>query len=523
MTEPTGKTQVTNVQAQNQKKVIQTFKHQLEQLSQFVIRVTKFYEGVSPELDQELQILRGHLGGKSNFALAEASLSKLTGLLLINSDSIKQQNSKSIGLLESTVKKLQGWGNIPYDLKLDSTRFLSTLPHKHSSLYRALPQFEQAIELYQRALDNAFTFNSVVSADTTDKAKLALNEKLHQEITTELRELLEQISDGKDKSKRLAEIKSQLVKGINHQDLLECCLVVIRAFMKDLLKERKHAEQFVSGLHKSLASVNNGVERSIEATQSCFEAKQSDNVSLRENIANIDHVVTEELDLSALKEKASEYLKKMASSIDSREQSDKEEQMSLMNLLNEMRTQLTSLEQETSEYKHRLIEQKYHSHHDALTKVPNRTAYNERMEIEYRRWRRHGSSLCLAVLDVDHFKSINDNYGHAAGDKTLQVIAQNINRCLRATDFLSRWGGEEFVILFPQIPEQELLKPMETIRRHIERIPFKFKDVKVTITVSIGAAYFKEGDSIEAVFDRADKALYEAKSTGRNRCIINQG
>ena len=173
--------------------------------------------------------------------------------------------------------------------------------------------------------------------------------------------------------------------------------------------------------------------------------------------------------------------------------------------------------------KHRLIEQKFHNHHDALTKVPNRAAYNERMEIEYRRWKRHGSSLCLAVLDVDHFKNINDNYGHAAGDKTLQVIAQNINRCLRATDFLSRWGGEEFVILFPQIPEKDLTKPLETIRRQIERIPFKFKDVKVTITVSIGASYFKMDDKIETVFDRADKALYEAKSTGRNRCIINQG
>jgi diguanylate cyclase len=523
MAEQTGKSQVTNLQAQNQKKLILTFKHQLEQLSQFVIRVTKFYEGVSPELDQELQVLRGHLGGKSNFALAESSISNLTGLLLKNADSIKQQNSKSISLLESTIKKLQGWDNIPHDLKLDSTRFLSSLPHKNSSLYRALPQFEQAIGLYQRALDNAFKIDSALSITPTNNAELVLNEKLHQEITSELRELLEQISDIKDKGKRLAEIKSQLVKGINHQELLECCLVVIRAFMKDLLKERKHAEQFVSGLHKSLASVNEGVERSIEAAQSNFAAKQTDNESLRENIANIDNVVIEEHDISTLKQKASEYLKKMAGTIDSREQSDKEEQILLMNLLNEMKTQLSTLEQETSEYKHRLIEQKYHSHHDALTKVPNRAAYNERMEIEYRRWRRHGSSLCLAVLDVDHFKSINDNYGHAAGDKTLQVIAQNINRCLRATDFLSRWGGEEFVILFPQIPEQDLLKPMETIRRQIERIPFKFKDVKVTITVSIGAAYFREGDSIELVFDRADKALYEAKSTGRNRCIINQG
>lgn len=523
MVEPNGKTHVTNTNAKIQKKMVQTFKHQLEQLSQFLIRVTKFYEGVSPEADKELQVLRGHLGGKSNFTLAEVSIAKLTGILLQSTDNIRQKNSKTINLLESTVKRLQGWENIPQDLKLDSTRFLSSLPNKNASIYDSLPRFEQAMSLYQRALENVAKYNKVINASPKDEAEAELNNKLHQEITTELRELLEQITDSRGNEQHLVAIKKMLVKGINHQELLECCLVVIRAFMKDVLKERKHAEKFVSGLHKSLTKVNSEITRSIKETETQYAEKANHNKSLREDIVNIENAVTETNDIAILKQQASEYLAKMSKTIDSREQSDKDEQLTLMNLLNEMKSQLTALEQETSEYKHRLIEQKYHSHHDALTKVPNRTAYNERIEVEYRRWKRHGTSLCLAVLDVDRFKTINDNYGHAAGDKTLQVIAQNINRSLRATDFLSRWGGEEFVILFPQVPLADLDKPLEAIRKQIERIPFKFKDKKVTITVSIGASCFTEGDSIEAVFERADQGLYEAKSTGRNRCIINQG
>lgn len=508
--------------AQVLKKQLQTFKHQVEQLSQFVIRLSKFYEGANPELDKELQILRSHLGGQSNFTMTEISMGKLTGLILRNSDSFKKQKQKAVGLIEEAVKGLQSRQNVPDLIKNQASQFLLSLSAESDDLFSSLPQFETALNIYQQALDNAEQFKQATGGNA-DKGGISLSQKLHEQISQELRELIDQLSSSRAKDKQLQEVRSQLIKGIDHQELLECCLMIIRAIIREVVKERKHAEKFVSSLHSSLSKVNKSVERSIDDAETQFQQKQKNNESLRAHLTTMEDVVDSTNDIALLKQKATEQLQKMASTLDNREQSEQQEQQTLMTLLNEMKDQLTNLEQETADYKHRLIEQKYNSHHDPLTQIPNRTAYNERIEMEYKRWRRSGADLCLAVIDVDHFKRINDNYGHAGGDKTLQVLAQNISRCLRSTDFLARWGGEEFIVLFPQTPVEELDKPLQTIRRQIERIPFKFREQKVSITVSIGASNFVVGDNIDSVFERADQSLYQAKHAGRNRCVITQG
>lgn len=520
--------QITNFEGKKSdlqliKKQLKTYKLQIEQLSQFVIRLSKHYQGVAPELDEELKTLRSNLGGQANFALAEVSIGKLTGLIMQNTDSLKKQTNKTINLLERSIKELQSRENISEDIKGEATRFLVNLQGNNANSFSTLPHFERVLGIYQLALDNSALFKSAKSQFPADTEQLSVSDDLHQEIHTELRELIGQLSLSNKQDKQLAEVKSQLIKGLDHEALLECCLVIIKAIIRDVIRERNHAEKFVSGLHTSLSDVSSRVGKSLDETQSQYDLKVSASQEIRGHIENIGEVVSSSEDLSELKHQAVAILGKLSDSLDGREQAEKEEQVVLMNLLSEMKDQLTNLEKETAEYKHRLIEQKYQSHHDQLTQIPNRTAYNERMDLEYRRWRRHKNNLCIAVIDVDHFKKINDNYGHPAGDKTLQVIAQNIHRCLRSTDFLARWGGEEFVAIFPQTNLEELKKPLETIRSQIERIPFKFKEKKVSITVSIGAAIFMQDDSVDAVFERADQALFEAKNGGRNQCIFNQG
>lgn len=508
---------------QLQKKLLKTLKLQTEQLSQFIVRLSKHYEGVSPELDKELQKLRSHLGGQANFSLAEISIGKLTGLIMQNSDSLKKQSNKTISILENAVKQLQSRDNLPDDIKGEATQFLVNLQNNSSGIYSSLPQFEQVLDIYRLALDNQALFKKASIKPLENKENLSVSAQLHAEITEELRELIGQLSLSNKKDKQLAEVKAQLTKGLDHEALLECCLIIIKAIIRDVIKERNNAEKFVSGLHKSLSSVTSAVDKSIDESQNQFQLKMSASELMRGHIETIGHAVDKSQDLAELKKQAAKILGKLSESLEGREQAEKDEQLILMNLLSEMKNQLTSLEKETSEFKHRLIEQKYQSHHDPLTQIPNRTAYNERADLEFRRWKRHKNSLCIAVIDVDHFKKINDSYGHPAGDKTLQVIAQNIHRCLRSTDFLARWGGEEFVALFPQTSLEELKKPLETIRSQVERIPFKFKEKRVSITVSIGATMLLESDDINTAFERADKALYEAKNAGRNQCIAVQG
>lgn len=505
-----------------QQKLVRSLKHQIDLLSQFIVRTTNFYEGIDTALDPELKVLRGHLGGKANFALAENSIGKLTGLMMQHSDLIKTETQKAMTMLESSVKKLQAKPNVSDDVKKDILKLLPTLRSRSESIFTSLPYFETAMGLYNKALENT----EQLPAETPAKTKKAaisdapLSGSLHDQITFELRELINQIGTKRKDDVALREVSQKLLAGINHQELLECCLVIIKAILKDVIEERKHAENFVGELHKSLVATNKSIDTSIAHSEAQFDKKMQATQELKEQMNRIELAVDKASDLSLLKDEATEYIKRMARSVDERENIDREEQRLLITLLSDMQTQLTKLEEEAARYKNRLQEQKYRNQHDALTQVPNRVAYNERIEQEYNSWQQEKNALGLAVVDADHFKQINDSYGHAAGDKTLQVIAKHIEKSLRSSDFMARWGGEEFVVILPKTSTEDLAQPLEKIRSKIEKLPFKFKNKNVTITVSIGATCFVKGDSIDSAFERADAALYEAKKMGRNRCVI---
>ena len=122
------------------------------------------------------------------------------------------------------------------------------------------------------------------------------------------------------------------------------------------------------------------------------------------------------------------------------------------------------------------------------------------------------------VLDVDHFKNINDHYGHKAGDKALKLIADALKGSLRETDFLARYGGEEFVALITDTPGDKIAGVAEKLRAAIEACKFHYAGKDVPIRISCGYSAFRANDNAEAVFNRADAALYRAKELGRNQC-----
>lgn len=201
----------------------------------------------------------------------------------------------------------------------------------------------------------------------------------------------------------------------------------------------------------------------------------------------------------------------------------KQESMSLTDQLRSLVSKVESIENESQKTKELLEEERYRATHDPLTELPNREAYNERAFHELQRFKRYCRPLTLSVCDVDHFKKINDTYGHQAGDKVLRLIAKLISTRLRKVDFVARYGGEEFVMLMPETPIDQALAVLDKVRAVIGKTPFKFKGKPVKITISFGLASFGPEDSVESVFERADKALYQAKDQGRNRCVIAEG
>ena len=179
------------------------------------------------------------------------------------------------------------------------------------------------------------------------------------------------------------------------------------------------------------------------------------------------------------------------------------------------------MEQEALGFRAHLEEQRQKALIDTLTGLPNRAAWNERLDHEIDQLQKNRSSLLLGILDLDHFKRINDGYGHLAGDKVLKIIASQLKKRLRPSDFLARFGGEEFVVLLPHTQMADGLALLERLRVTIQECPFHFKGEPVTITVSMGITLFKPGERSDLVLKRADQALYRAKAEGRNR--IEQG
>jgi diguanylate cyclase (GGDEF) domain len=159
---------------------------------------------------------------------------------------------------------------------------------------------------------------------------------------------------------------------------------------------------------------------------------------------------------------------------------------------------------------------------DALTGIANRRHFEWRLSEEIERARRYKYPLSALMLDLDHFKQVNDNYGHQIGDIVLQQVAQRLRRILRRTDFLARYGGEEFIVLAPQTPADRALILAERLRQVIAESPIPVADnLQIHITISIGVAVFPNHAQNESeLIGAADAALYKAKQMGRNRVCM---
>ncbi|MGB1647664.1 MAG: GGDEF domain-containing protein [Cycloclasticus sp.] len=159
------------------------------------------------------------------------------------------------------------------------------------------------------------------------------------------------------------------------------------------------------------------------------------------------------------------------------------------------------------------------SYTDPLTGALNRSTLDSVFQKEVSLTKRHHSNLSLFILDVDFFKVINDTYGHSAGDMVLKSITRCIQETVRESDHVFRIGGEEFAVLLNSTDSVDAEILTERLRKAAQALPIKHADHQFNITVSIGIAQYNEGDTLDNLMEEADKALYQAKNTGRNKTV----
>lgn len=187
--------------------------------------------------------------------------------------------------------------------------------------------------------------------------------------------------------------------------------------------------------------------------------------------------------------------------------------------VSEMRIKLSA---KRKELKAALIQVQELATHDQLTGLINRGLMQEILEQERLRSQRNGVPYCIALLDIDFFKIINDAHGHRTGDDVLKAFATEASKHLRQVDIMARWGGEEFVVLMPQTRLDDAVSGLERLRQQVTRAALVPHMSDLRVTFSTGIAQWTPGEPIERTLERADHALYAAKDKGRN-CVVAAG
>ncbi|WP_263258585.1 GGDEF domain-containing protein [Pseudomonas oryzihabitans] len=277
---------------------------------------------------------------------------------------------------------------------------------------------------------------------------------------------------------------------------------------------------YLRRLNERLAAFQTGLQDVHVGRQDGQTQERAFGDALRGQVSELQSEVQEATDLDSLKLSLDSRLEGLLTSLADQQSQRETREQEASERLSALTERVAGMEREAQQYRGHLEEQRQKALCDPLTGLPNRAAWSERLELEVARWQRYGGDLLLAVLDVDLFKRINDGYGHLAGDKVLKIIASELQRRLRKTDFIARFGGEEFVMLLGATPVAGGVTLIEQLRAAVAACPFHFKGERVVITLSAGLAAFAPGEDADTVFERADQALYRAKRAGRDRLDV---
>ncbi|NOY61931.1 MAG: diguanylate cyclase [Gammaproteobacteria bacterium] len=331
---------------------------------------------------------------------------------------------------------------------------------------------------------------------------------------------LESLSFPGDYSKRVQQIKQQLSAGIKTDQvkgMVQSVVALVNDIRKVVEQEKSELEKFLKQLIQRLDALDSIVEGAENQHHDNIASERQLESAMQAQVDSIEAAVKNETDVAKLKQAIQASLDSIHLRMEEHRRLENQRESQLEGQLKSLSANLASMEDEAKILRQQLRKKHEQAIKDPLTGAYNRLAYEQRIEREYTRWKRYENPLTLSIWDIDHFKQINDTYGHPSGDRALILITKLIRNSLRATDFFARIGGEEFVVLLPETTLDAATNVAEKIRTCIDSHQFHFENKTVPITVSAGIAQFNPGDTSEVVFQRADSALYQAKQQGRNR------
>jgi len=351
---------------------------------------------------------------------------------------------------------------------------------------------------------------------TTDKsAEPQINEFCIQ--------LLDTLSLPAELTDQVENLKDRFGEGLSEGSVAPALTAIanlISAMRQQMETENKELQIFLHQLGDNLKEIDQNLSGAQNSHKASMSSGREFDAVVHAHVQDIQSTVEAAPESSQLKQQIQGRLDAIRKHLDQYRETEETRQLQLEIQLAHLNSRVHGMENEGEKLRQRLQEKHEQAVRDPLTGLHNRLAYDERAMQEFARWKRYGKPMVLMMIDVDHFKNINDTYGHKAGDKALVLIAEQLRNHLRESDFLARFGGEEFVVLMPETDLEAAVIAAEKLRAAVEQCQFHYQNTHVGITVSAGLAQLCKDDNPESLFQRADEAMYRAKEAGRNQCLI---
>ena len=370
------------------------------------------------------------------------------------------------------------------------------------------------------ALGGAVTAVEAVAADTQRSAEAI--KKRWSSTCAAVRALLENLTEGDPDNPLATALNQDLVRAQDDAALAEVVLrmaELVHERGEQFARERLQAATVLSDVSKRLEEMVDYCAASADANRSNFAASESLNSEVMSQVRELSAEMKTVTELTTLQTIVGEALESVGVSVREFRARAEERLLEQTARTDHMRARVAELEQEARELHGKLAEERDRARIDPLTGVANRKAFDERIAQEIARRKHTDGAVTLLIWDIDKFKSINDNYGHRAGDRVLQAVAKCFAVGIRSTDFVARIGGEEFAMVMIGLKMETAMRMANELRTAVEALRFHFRGTPIRVTASCGITELKDREAAETAFDRADSALYRAKNGGRNLCI----
>ncbi|WP_448249332.1 diguanylate cyclase [Thalassotalea agariperforans] len=481
----------------------------------FINKLSLVCKGMDLELDNRLADLRQMNKNSQSFVA-------LSNQMNIVSDLLQQQtkkNDQNVRLMHNQIidssKSLQKSKGLPDQTRRELRAFIASIAEQKETVIQYVPVLNTLLKLYDSAISARVDLTSDVKNNKDDADITVVIDNIKNRVGIAIEEL--RLSDKNQKALLLA--KRNIAASKEHEELINSLVNIFVIIAIDLQEERDTAKHFLSSLSQTLSNVQKAVLTTISSSNDIKKQNNVLNEKIQEQLSAMSQDIEKANSLEVVKSDINDKLNTIINILNDKQEFEESSNNDINQKLVDMTNRVKQLEEESKKFQTRLEEQLIKSMQDALTKLNNRAAFDEYFTKAMVKYHHNPYELSIVVLDLDNFKQINDTYGHTAGDKTLQVIANTLKKNLDQNTFVGRYGGEEFVLVYSDKNKADLVNALNILRKKIALLPFTFKNNKVSITTSIGCTHIKSGDNIHQAFERADQALYQAKEQGKNRVI----